>query len=202
MEDTTFVFSLANFLMNDAEQGNNVNPTSVRIDTLPNNGSLYLNGVLVAAGTDLGAAAITAGPVEFVPTSNANGNNYANFSFSVKDASGLFDPAPNTITVNVAAVNDGAPLAGNDNFLTTLGTPIVLDGRATAVQRHAARPCAHHRRRGGLQRHAGGQRQRHLHLDAERRRQRHLHLHADRRRRPDQRRHRAHAPAAVTTWPP
>jgi hypothetical protein len=127
LEDTTFVFSLANFLMNDAEQGNNVNPSSVRIDTLPNNGSLYLNGVLVALGAEIPAAAIAGGQLQFVPTPDANGNNYANFTFSVKDATNLFDTAPNTITVNVTPVNDGAPLAGNDNFLTTLGTPVVIN---------------------------------------------------------------------------
>ena len=125
-EDTPFVFALGNFLMNDAEQGNNVAPSSVRIDSLPSNGSLYLNGVLVTAGQIVSAAAITAGNLTFEPASNANGTNYANFNFSVRDASGQFDLAPNTITVNVAAVSDGAPDARNDMFMTTGVTPIVL----------------------------------------------------------------------------
>ena len=125
-EDVRFVFSLGNFLMNDAEQGNNVNASAVRIDVLPNNGSLYLNGVLVAAGQVVSAAAIAAGQLQFLPAPDANGSNYANFRFSVQDASGLFDTAPNTITVNVTAVSDGAPLAANDNFLTTLGTPVTI----------------------------------------------------------------------------
>ena len=126
LEDTALVFGLSNFLMNDAEQGNNVNPSSVRIDALPSNGSLYLNGVLVTSGQVVSAADITSGLLRFVPAANANGSNYANFTFSVRDASGQFDLAPNTITVNVAAVNDGAPDARNDLFQTTGTTPIVL----------------------------------------------------------------------------
>ncbi len=125
-EDVRFVFALSNFLMNDAEQGNNVNASAVRIDVLPNNGSLYLNGVLVAAGQVVSAAAIAAGQLQFLPAPDANGSNYANFRFSVQDASGLFDTAPNTITVNVTAASDGAPQAANDNFLTTLGTPVTI----------------------------------------------------------------------------
>ena len=126
LEDTAIVFGLSNFLMNDAEQGNNVNPSSVRIDTMPANGSLFLNGVLVTAGQVVSAAQISAGQLTFAPASNANGSNYANFSFSVRDASGQFDLAPNTITVNVTAVSDGAPDARNDLFQTTFGTPITL----------------------------------------------------------------------------
>ncbi len=90
-EDVPFVFALANFLMNDAEQGNNVLPSAVRIDTLPANGSLFLNGVLVTVGQVISAAAISAGQLTFASAQDANGANYANFNFSVRDASGLYD---------------------------------------------------------------------------------------------------------------
>jgi surface adhesion protein len=126
LEDTAFVFGLSNFLMNDAEQGNNVNPSAVRIDALPTNGSLFLNGVLVTAGQVVTAAQISAGQLTFSPAANANGTAYANFNFSVRDASGLFDTTPNTITVNVTPVDDGAPDARNDMFMTTVGTPITI----------------------------------------------------------------------------
>jgi len=125
-EDVPFTFGLSHFLMNDVEQGNNVNPSAVRIDALPNNGNLFLNGVLVTAGQVISAASIGSGALKFVPQPDANGGNYANFGFSVQDAAGAFDPAPNTITVNVASVDDGAPLAGNDSFITTLGVPITI----------------------------------------------------------------------------
>ena len=55
-EDTALTFSLSHFLMNDAEDGTNANPGAVRIDTLPANGSLYLNGTLVTAGQVVSAA--------------------------------------------------------------------------------------------------------------------------------------------------
>jgi hypothetical protein len=126
LEDTALVFGLSNFLMNDAEQGNDVNPSAVRIDTLPGNGSLFLNGVLVTAGQVVTAAQIAAGQLTFVPAANANGTGYASFNFSVRDASGLYDTTPNTITVNVTPVSDGAPDARNDMFMTTVGTPITL----------------------------------------------------------------------------
>ncbi len=125
-EDTPMVFGLGNFLMNDAEQGNNVNPSAVRIDSLPANGILYYNGVGVVAGQVIPAADIAAGLLQFEPAPNANGTGYASFTFSVRDASGLYDTAPNTVTVNVTAVNDGAPGAVNDNFATALGTPVTI----------------------------------------------------------------------------
>jgi VCBS repeat-containing protein len=125
-EDTAYTFVIGDFLMNDAEDGNNVGADGVRIDTLPTNGSLFLNGVLVTAGQVITQANITAGQLSFMPASNANGANYANFTFSVRDSSGYFDTAPDTITVNVTAVSDGAPDARNDMFMTTGVTPIVL----------------------------------------------------------------------------
>ncbi|MBS1140503.1 MAG: hypothetical protein H6R13_1956 [Proteobacteria bacterium] len=112
--------------MSDVEQGSPSNPSAIRIDSLPANGVLSLNGLPVTQGQLVSAADISAGLLTFVPAPDANGVNYANFNFSVQDASGLFDPAPNTVTVNVTAVSDGTPLAGNDNYLTTLGTPITL----------------------------------------------------------------------------
>ena len=98
-EDTAYTFVIGNFLMNDAEDGSNVNPSAVRIDTLPSNGSLFLNGVLVTTGQIITQAAISSGQLTFVPASNANGTGYANFSFSVQDSSGYFDTTPDTIRI-------------------------------------------------------------------------------------------------------
>ena len=125
-EDVPYVFSLSSFPMSDVEEGSPSDPSAIRIDSLPANGVLSLNGLPVTLGQLVSAADISAGLLVFAPASDANGANYANFNFSVQDASGLFDPAPNTVTVNVTAVSDGTPLAGNDNYLTTLGTPITL----------------------------------------------------------------------------
>ena len=132
-EDTAFTFGLANFEMNDAEDGSPSNPTAVRVDTLPAQGTLTLNGVAVTVGQVISAADIAGGLLSFTPLPQGNGNNYANFNFSVQDSSGLFDPVPNTVTINVTPVDDGAPLASNDAFATTLGTPIIITaGQLTA----------------------------------------------------------------------
>jgi large repetitive protein len=125
-EDTPFVFTLANFLMNDAEDGTNANPAAVRMDALPANGTLTLNGVPVTAGQVITAADIIAGLLRFTPTPDANGTSYTTFPFSVRDAGGAFDPAPNTLTIDVTPVNDGTPVAENNNYQTNLGTPVII----------------------------------------------------------------------------
>ncbi|KAB2925548.1 MAG: tandem-95 repeat protein, partial [Dechloromonas sp.] len=135
-EDVPYVFSLANFPMHDAEEGSPSAPSAVRIDSLPGQGVLTLNGVPVTVGQLVAAGDIAAGLLSFTPAPDANGNDYANFNFSVRDASGLFDPAPNTLTVHVTPVSDGTPLAGNDNFLTTLGTPITITPAQLLVNDH------------------------------------------------------------------
>ena len=62
--------------------------------------------------------------MKFTPAANANGAAYASFTFQVQDDGGTanggvdLDPTPNTMTVNVTAVND-AP-AGTDKTVTTL----------------------------------------------------------------------------------
>ena len=46
------------------------------------------------------------GNLVFTPAANANGTGYARFTFSVRDSNNAYDPTPNTLTVNVTAVND------------------------------------------------------------------------------------------------
>ena len=62
--------------------------------------------------------------LKFTPAANANGAGYASFTFQVQDNGGTanggvdLDQTPNTMTVNVTAVND-AP-AGTNKTVTTL----------------------------------------------------------------------------------
>ena len=125
-EDTPHVFTLANFVLDDLEDGSNVMPSAVRIDSLPVAGSLYLGAALVTAGQVVSAAQIAAGELRFVPAPQDNGNGYASLGFSVRDASGGFDAAPNTLTIDVSSVDDGAPVGVADSFQAVLGTPIVI----------------------------------------------------------------------------
>ncbi|NJR38142.1 MAG: hypothetical protein HC781_03930 [Leptolyngbyaceae cyanobacterium CSU_1_4] len=108
------------FGFSDVDAGDSL--SGIRLDTLPINGTLQLNGASVALGQIISATDIAAGQLIFIPVSNANGNNYANFTFSVRDNSGdapsQFDTAPNTITFNVASVNDSP--SGQDKAIATL----------------------------------------------------------------------------------
>ncbi|KIQ23265.1 hypothetical protein RT97_25870 [Variovorax paradoxus] len=120
-EDTAVPLTLANFAFTDTDAGQSL--AGVRIDTLPVNGTLLLNGVAVTAGQNVSAADIAAGRLTFVPGANGNGAAYASFTFSVQDSGGAFDAAPNTITFNIAAVND-APVANPDTVAATEDTPL------------------------------------------------------------------------------
>ncbi|WP_313465570.1 retention module-containing protein [Pseudomonas nitroreducens] len=110
-EDSSRSFSATDFGFSDVDHNDAL--SAVRIDSLPANGSLKLNGTAVTAGQVIDAADL--GKLVFTPAANANGNNYANFTFSVKDSNGAFDATPNKVTFNVTPVNDN-PVAVNDNF--------------------------------------------------------------------------------------
>jgi len=110
-EDSSRSFSATDFGFSDVDAGDTL--SGVRIDSLPSNGTLKFNGSAVTAGQVINAADL--GKLVFTPAANANGNNYANFTFSVKDSSNTYDTTPNKITFNVTPEND-APVAVNDNF--------------------------------------------------------------------------------------
>ena len=86
----------------------------------------------------------------FVPAANASGAGYASFTFQVRDNGGTanggvdLDQSPNTITINVTAVND-APTA------TNLTQSLVLNEDAAATQLFTVAICgsADHRQRHG-----------------------------------------------------
>ncbi|WAB91163.1 retention module-containing protein [Pseudomonas citronellolis] len=111
-EDSSRNFSALDFGFNDVDHNDALG--AVRIDSLPGAGSLTFNGVAVTQGQVIAAADL--GKLAFTPAANANGNNYASFTFSVKDSNGAFDSTPNKLTVNVTPVNDD-PVAVNDHYL-------------------------------------------------------------------------------------
>ena len=77
----------------------------------------------VTAGQSIAVADITGGLLSFTPAANANGTGYASFTFQVRDDGGTAnggvdtDQSPNTITIDVAAVNDPPP-----SGVTIIGT--------------------------------------------------------------------------------
>ncbi|WP_341913931.1 tandem-95 repeat protein [Ferrovibrio terrae] len=118
-EDISYSFAAGLFASTDVD-GDTL--AAVRIDSLPSGakGTLTLNGVAVTAGQVIAVADLST--LAFNPTANANGA--ASFTFSVGDGQ-AFDPAPNTMTINIAAVND-KPVAGNDSFTFAEDAPLQL----------------------------------------------------------------------------
>ena len=90
---------------------------------LPGTGTLALNSVAVVAGQFVSAVDIAANKLVYTPPADLNGNGLASFTFQVQDDGGTsgggvdLDQSPNTITVDVTAVNDEP--AGTDKTITT-----------------------------------------------------------------------------------
>jgi VCBS repeat-containing protein len=115
IEDTGFALTASAFGY-DASAGHTM--TGIKIAGLPSLGTLKYNGVSVTLDQFVSVADLAAGKLVFLAAPNANGNAYANFMFKVLDSrSGINeDPVANTITFNVAAVND-APVLANTSTL-------------------------------------------------------------------------------------
>ena len=124
LEDTDYVFTAADFGFTDPSDSPVNALSNVKITTLPGAGTLKLSGVPVTAGQFVSVANINAGNLKFTPVANASGAGYASFTFQVQDDGGTaaggvdLDPTPNTITIDVTAVND-APV-GTNMTVTTL----------------------------------------------------------------------------------
>jgi len=136
-EDTPQALSAANFGFTDVDTGDVLG--AVRIDTLTAAGTLQYDTtgtgtwVSVTAGQVVSAADIGANRLRFSPAADANGAGYASFTFSVRDAS-TFDPSPNTITINVTAVNDAPVLAtGSTLNYTENGAAAAVNGSLVVV---------------------------------------------------------------------
>lgn len=106
-EDTTHIFTQADFGFTDS---NDLPPNSllaVKITSLPALGSLTLAGNAVSAGQFVSAADIAAGELVYTPVSEGSGNDYARFTFQVQDNGGTanggvdLDASANTITIDV-----------------------------------------------------------------------------------------------------
>ncbi len=129
-EDAFDVLTLADFGFTDAD-GNSL--SGVRITTLPTAGALTLNGVAVTAGQTVSVTDINANRLVFTPVANANGNNYASFTFQVQDNGGTanggvdLDATPNTITFNVTAVNDAPTISSLGPQVTPTNTALYFN---------------------------------------------------------------------------
>jgi hypothetical protein len=107
-EDTAYTFSAADFAISDVE-GDTL--ASVLITSLPENGSLTLDGVAVTANQEIAVGDLDG--LVWTPAANAEGDDLAALSFKVTDADGATSASAYTITFDVAGVND-APTSDND----------------------------------------------------------------------------------------
>src|SRR5262249_15780182 len=116
-EDRVYTFTAADFGFTDAD-GDAF--AAISLTTLSGRGQLTLDGVPVAPAARVTLSDIDSGKLQFTPASEDNGGAYATFTFQVQDDSGAaldadLDQTPNTLTINVAPVDDGP------NSVPTLG---------------------------------------------------------------------------------
>ncbi|MBL8713622.1 MAG: hypothetical protein JNM12_12040, partial [Alphaproteobacteria bacterium] len=132
LEDIPHVFSAGDFGLTDVLDSPANTLLSVTINTLPLNGILILNGVAVTAGQVISAVDIAAGRLSFLSALNENGANYASFDFQVQDNGGTAnggvdtDATPNTITIDVTAVDDPPVLAVNTGITLLEGGTVTI----------------------------------------------------------------------------
>lgn len=124
-EDQTLTFRPADFASTDAEGDA---PAAIRITTLPPKGTLFLDGVAVAAGTEVSIADIAAGKLTYRPAPDGNGNTYTNFTFQVSDGNSFSNPG--NMRIDIVPVNDTPDVAGPDRATANEDTPLAFDGGA------------------------------------------------------------------------
>ena len=118
-EDTPYTITAGDFGFSDANDSPPHTLQAVIIASLPTVGSLTLNNASVSVGQSISIANINGGLFRFYPTTDANGANYASFSFQVQDSGSssnggsILDLSANTLFFEVAAVNDEQIIATN-----------------------------------------------------------------------------------------
>jgi len=109
--------------VDDTATTNEDTPVTISVlanDTDPDGTSdIQVNSVTLVSAPANGTAAVNAdGSVIYTPNANYNGSD--SFTYTVADSFGASSNAA-TVSVTIAAVNDGAPTAGDDIATTTSG---------------------------------------------------------------------------------
>ena len=138
-EDIDLVFTADNFNFDDADTGDSLQ--AVRIDTLPSEGTLYLDsnnnnvidtGETFAENESVAISAINAGQFKFKPDANESGSPYTSFDFSVSDGTN-FSADSATITFEVSPVNDAPVLIDNNGITLNQGATETIDSNELQV---------------------------------------------------------------------
>jgi Calx-beta domain/Bacterial Ig domain len=136
-EDTVYTFTVPDFGFTDPNDSPANNLLAVKITTLPGAGTLTNNNVAVSAGDFIPVANISGGLLKFTPVANANGTPYTSFTFQVQDDGGGsdLDPTPNTMTINVTAINDppSFTIAANPPTVNQDAGPQTVNNFATNI---------------------------------------------------------------------
>ena len=109
-EDISYSFSESDFPIVDPNSADYI--SEIRIESLPDAGSLTLSGSAVSIGDTISVADIQSGNLKYLAGADDNGSDYTSFTFNVADRLGLYSSTAKTITVDVSAEND-APIVAN-----------------------------------------------------------------------------------------
>ena len=122
---TAYTFTAADFGFMDADAGDTL--ASVKIVTVPDEGTLALDGTAVALNDVVIKAQIDGGMLIFTPVAGASGTGYASFTFKVSD--GTADSASAyTMTIDVTdAGTNTAPTADHNTVTTGAGTAYTFE---------------------------------------------------------------------------
>ena len=129
-EDTSLAFVVGDFAFNDIDTGDTLK--QIRLQA-PTDGILWVdgdssgaldNGEIAVANNDVVALADIP-KLTFLPDLDANGTGHATFQFEVHDGTD-FAAAPNTITVDVTAVNDAPAIHLPATLTMVEDTPLVF----------------------------------------------------------------------------
>ncbi|MFO0817271.1 MAG: cadherin domain-containing protein [Pirellulales bacterium] len=132
LEDSDYVFTVSNFGFSDPLDSPQNTLNAVRIVTLPAIGTLTNNGLAVTSGQIISVADITAGRLVYRAPNNANGVAFTSLTFQVQDNGGTanggidWDQTPNTLTINVTAINDPPTSTAPTTAAVTAGTSLVF----------------------------------------------------------------------------
>ena len=122
LEDTSHTLNLSDFGFSDSSDNDLLN--SITIINPPTTGTLTLAGAVVGSNTTIQPSDIDNQQLLYTPAENDNGLASDTIVFAVQDDGGTpnggidTDPTPNTITIDIDAVNDEP--TGTDNTVTLI----------------------------------------------------------------------------------
>ncbi len=140
-EDTDHVFTAGEFGFSDPNDSPADALANVTITAAPTNGTLYVDasgdglvdvGEALVDGNAVAVADITANRLKFKPAADANGAGYDSFTFQVQDDGGTAnggvdtDATPNTMSIDVTAVND-APTSNAEVYSVDEDDTLIVD---------------------------------------------------------------------------